>query len=69
MRDEKKILQEEFEKSVFTYYERTEIELTKPLTDKDSPVYQAGLRLISIVVKIACCPCNTLWIESGHSKG
>ena len=69
MRDEKNITQEEFTGATFNVYCRNVKELSSPFCNKQSPVYKAGLRLISIEIKRTPCLCNTAWIESGKSKG
>ena len=69
MRDDGKITREEFLQSNFCYYLRTEAEFAKPLADTDSPVYKAGLRLVSIETKILPCHLLDAWLGSGKSKG
>lgn len=56
MADERKITQAEAEAATFAQVYRTPEQFTAPLTDPGSPVYQAGLRLVSVRTQLTPCP-------------
>ena len=58
-------LQEEFRRTTINNYYRSVAEYSAPFQDKSSPVYQAGLRLVSIDTKVVYCPYNEKWVTEG----
>uniref|UniRef100_A0A0G4HAX1 Methyltransferase type 11 domain-containing protein n=1 Tax=Chromera velia CCMP2878 TaxID=1169474 RepID=A0A0G4HAX1_9ALVE len=66
MRDEGKIGSKEFENTKFLNYYRTKQETIKPFTDKDSPVYKAGMRLKFCETRITRCPFHVAWLEESE---
>ena len=58
-------LQEEFRRTTINNYYRSVAEYSAPFQDKSSPVYQAGLRLVSIDTKVVHCPYNEKWVKEG----
>ncbi|KAJ7331667.1 hypothetical protein OS493_019260 [Desmophyllum pertusum] len=59
------ITQNEFHKTTFAHFFRTENEFKKPFESKDSPVRKAGLSLISIETKVVPCPYREKWLKNG----
>ena len=64
MRDEARISSDEFINTAFPQYYRTVEEFCAPLKDKDSAVYQAGLRLVSAHTGVVKCPYRRAYDES-----
>ena len=64
MRDEGIISNDEFVNTAFPQYYRTVEEFCAPLKDKDSAVYQAGLRLVSAHTGVVKCPYRRAYDES-----
>ena len=58
-------LQAEFRRTTINNYYRSVAEYSAPFQDKSSPVYQAGLRLVSIDTKVVHCPYNEKWVKEG----
>ncbi len=57
--------QNEFINTNVCYYVRNKEELSVPFTDSMSPVYKAGLRLLSIQIKVSSCPYHAKWTSEG----
>ena len=64
LRDEARISSDEFINTAFPQYYRTIEEFCAPLKDKDSAVYQAGLRLVSAHTGVVKCPYRRAYDES-----
>ena len=56
MRDEGQITNEEYKAATFPQFYRTPVEFAAPMEDKDSAVYQAGLRVKSSFTGVVDCP-------------
>ncbi|XP_076472289.1 uncharacterized protein LOC143301784 [Babylonia areolata] len=69
MRDEGKITQEEFVNTNFHRCTRFLEEYRAPFEDPDSPVYRAGLRLISAKYELGPCRVTQLWQEKLDKEG
>ena len=67
MRDEDIISREEFINTSFPQYYRTVEEFCAPFKDNDSPVYQAGLRLVSAKTGVVGCPYRRAFDEAGSA--
>ena len=67
MRDEDIISREEFINTSFPQYDRTVEEFCAPFKDNDSPVYQAGLRLVSAKTGVVGCPYRRAFDEAGSA--
>ena len=64
-------LQGEFQDATINGYWRTEEESAAPLQDPNSPVYKAGLRLVSIETKTVDCPLHSMWVaqrQTGNAQ-
>ena len=57
--------QAEFDNTNFINYYRTVKEYSVPFTDPNSPVYRAGLRLVSIETAVVSCPYQEKWLKDG----
>jgi len=64
MRDEDIISREEFINTSFPQYYRTVEEFCAPFREKNSAVYQAGLRLVSAQTRVVGCPYRRAYDES-----
>jgi hypothetical protein len=67
MRDAGVISETEFVNTSFPQYYRTVEEFCAPFTDNDSPVYQAGLRLVSAKTGVVGCPYRRAFDEAGSA--
>ena len=67
MCDEGMISQTEFVNTSFPQYYRTVEEFCAPFKDNDSPVYQAGLRLVSAKTGVVGCPYRRAFDEAGSA--
>tara|TARA_B100000676_G_scaffold26986_1_gene24758 strand:- start:542 stop:1687 length:1146 start_codon:yes stop_codon:yes gene_type:complete len=67
MCDEGMISQAEFVNTSFPQYYRTVEEFCAPFKDNDSPVYQAGLRLVSAKTGVVGCPYRRAFDETGSA--
>jgi len=65
MRDQDIISGDEFINTAFPQYYRTIEEFCAPFKDKNSTVYQAGLRLVSAQTGVVGCPYRRAYDESG----
>lgn len=65
---EGRITQEEFENTTFNNYYRSVGEYSAPFNDPNSPIYKAGLRLVSIETKRVDCPYHQKWMKSGNKE-
>jgi hypothetical protein len=59
-----RITEDEYVKASFSQFYRTKEEFSAPLVDSSSPVYAAGLRLISAHTGIVKCPYREAFIAS-----
>ena len=57
--------QAEFDNTNFINYYRTVKEYSVPFTDPNSPVFKAGLRLVSIETAVVSCPYQEKWMKDG----
>lgn len=60
--------QEELQGTNLDVYSRSEEEIAAPFEDKESAVYQSGLRLVSVKWTLTEDPYNVKWIAA-KSKG
>ena len=67
MCNEGAISQTEFVNTSFPQYYRTVEEFCAPFKDNDSPVYQAGLRLVSAKTGVVGCPYRRAFDEAGSA--
>ena len=67
MCDEGAISQTEFVNTSFPQYYRTVEEFCAPFKDNDSPVYRAGLRLVSAKTGVMGCPYRRAFDEAGSA--
>lgn len=67
MCNEGTISQAEFVNTSFPQYYRTVEEFCAPFKDSDSPVYQAGLRLVSAKTGVVGCPYRRAFDEAGSA--
>ena len=67
MRDEDIISREEFINTSFPQYYRTVEEFCAPFKDNDSPVYKAGLRLVSAETGVVGCPYRRAFDKAGSA--
>lgn len=67
MCNEGTISQAEFINTSFPQYYRTVEEFCAPFKDSDSPVYQAGLRLVSAKTGVVGCPYRRAFDEAGSA--
>ncbi|KAK3744752.1 hypothetical protein QZH41_013300 [Actinostola sp. cb2023] len=67
--NEGRITEEEFQRTTFVNYYRTEKEFKKPFKQADSPVSQKGLELVSVETRVVRCPYHQRWMtENGDPK-
>ena len=63
-----RIKQAEVDGIAFPNYYRTTEECTEPLTNPESPVYRAGLRLVHCFTRVVPCPYRASWLASGATE-
>lgn len=68
LHDDKYITDAEFRNTVFCTYHRTEDEHGAPFLDRNSSVYQMGLRLLSMNTKYFYCPLRDRWLTGDRSE-